>query len=279
MLLLINNALSKYIQIDGDSIALAATQWLSLTSFYLERECERREIAVQFYIAFCGNKSKEKTTLDLFEQTKRHADKVGDSEVAETIRVLLRDLYRVEERWTGGLFQMRWDKDLIGDDEKVEEGQDKFKSAQEQAMAALKARQNQFAEMMMDMSSSEEDDEDDEDEDDEDEEMSEDDVDKEATTKEEEEEGVCVMCRSSTSDGDMLGYVGFADTFHKTPYVSFCGHLLHMSCRDKYQASLIQQRMRDPFAELKSEDVENGEFTYVFFYWISHSHLFDKIDI
>ena len=166
VLLLINTMLNRYIQIDGDSIALAATQWLSLTSFYLERECERRDIAVKFYIAFCKSKnSKEKTTtLDLFEQAKRHADKVGDSEVAETIRVLLRDLYRIEERWTGGLFR-NYLKDLIGDDEKVEE-EEKYKSAQQQAIAALAARQNQFAEMMMDMSSSSSEDEDeDEDED------------------------------------------------------------------------------------------------------------------
>ena len=272
VLLIIKNALKTYItSSDGESIALAATHWLSLTSCFLERECENRECATRFYISFCGTKAKQTSTLDFFERAKRHADKVGDLEVAENIGCALRNLHRLEERWTGGLFQMRFDVDLIG--EKSKENQNQFKSAQERAMAAIAAQQSKFAEMMDMSSSSEDEDEDDDDEEEEDDDDDDDDdgdeketADEEdtITTKEEdEEEEVCVMCRSSSaSEGDScVGYVAFVQHLDKTPYVSFCGHLLHMSCRDKYQASLIQQRMQDPFALLKLVDVEKGEFT------------------
>ena len=77
---------------------------------------------------------------------------------------------------------------------------------------------------------------------------------------------MCVRARPTHVLGAVLGFIGFSQTLDNTPYVSFCGHLLHMSCRDKYLASLLQQRLRDPYAELKLEDVENGEFTYVFLF-------------
>ena len=252
----------------GDGIALSATHWLSLTAYFLENECENRERATLFWIAFCGRESKQDSCLEMFEIAKREADKVGDSEVAESIGSLLRDMHRLEERWTGGLYQLRFDADLIGDDndEKVDEEKRAAMSAQERAMAAIAAQQSKFAEMMDLSDSSEESDDDDDDNEDEDEDEAFEDADDGTTsTKEEEteEEDVCVMCRSSTSSNgnDLLGFVGFVQVLDKIPYLTFCGHLLHMSCRDKYQASLIQQRMQDPFQQLRSSNVENGEFT------------------